>query len=67
MTIILCMSACAGTTKNISDDQSAVTEISASENNETESPEENVTPEGTTMYHTEEIWCENGNYKRWWT
>ncbi len=50
MTIMFCMSACAGTTQNTSDDQGAVNEISASENNETESPEENVTPEGTTMY-----------------
>ena len=50
MTIMFCMSACAGTTKNTNDDQGAVNEISASENNETESPEENVTPEGTTMY-----------------
>ena len=50
MTIMFCMSACAGTTKNTSDDQGAVNEISASENNETESPKENVTPEGTTMY-----------------
>ena len=50
MTIMFCMSACAGTTKNTSDDPGAVNEISASENNETESPEENVTPEGTTMY-----------------
>ncbi len=50
MTIMFCMSACAGTTKNTSSDLGAVTEISASENNETESPEENVTPEGTTMY-----------------
>ena len=50
MTIMFCMSACAGTTKNTSDDQGAVNEILASENNETESPEENVTPEGTTMY-----------------
>ena len=50
MTIMFCMSACAGTIKNTSDDQGAVNEISASENNETESPEENVTPEGTTMY-----------------
>ena len=50
MTIMFCMSACAGTTKNTSDDQGAVNEISASENNETESPEENVTPEGTTMH-----------------
>ena len=50
MTIMFCMSACAGTTKNTSSDLGAVTEISASENNETESLEENVTPEGTTMY-----------------
>lgn len=50
MTIMFCMSACAVTTKNTSDDQGAVNEISASENNETESPEEIVTPEGTTMY-----------------
>ena len=50
MTIMFCMSACAGTTKNTSLDLGAVNEISASENNETESPEENVTPEGTTMY-----------------
>ena len=50
MTIMFCMSACAGTTKNTNSDLGAVTEISASENNETESPEENVTPEGTTMY-----------------
>ncbi len=32
MTIMFCMSACAGTTKNTSDDQGAVNEISASEN-----------------------------------
>jgi hypothetical protein len=44
------MSACAGTTKNTSSDLGAVTEISASENNETESPEENVMSEGTAMY-----------------
>lgn len=50
MTIMSCMSACAGTTKNTSSDLGAVTEISASENNETESPEENVTLEETTMY-----------------
>ncbi len=63
MTIMFCMSACAGTTKNTSSDLGAVTEISASEYNETESPEENVMSEGTAMYHTEEIWCENGNKK----
>ena len=50
MTIMFCMSACAGTTKNTSYDQGAVTEISASENNETESPEENVMSEATAMY-----------------
>lgn len=50
MTIMFCMSACAGTSKNTSDDQGAVNEISASENIEAESTEENVTPEGTTMY-----------------
>lgn len=50
MTIMFCMSACAGTTKNTSSDLGAVTEISASENNETESPEENVMSEGTAMY-----------------
>ena len=49
MTIMFCMSACAGTTKNTSSDLGAVTEISASENNETESPEENVMSEGTAM------------------
>ena len=63
MTIMFCMSACAGTTKNTSSDLGAVTEISASEYNETESPEENAMSEGTAMYHTEEIWCENGNKK----
>jgi hypothetical protein len=50
MIIMFCMSACAGTTKNTSSDLGAVTEISASENNETESPEENVMSEGTAMY-----------------
>ncbi|WP_197026461.1 cyclophilin-like fold protein [Oribacterium sp. P6A1] len=50
MTIIFCMSACAGTTKNTILDLGAVTEISASENNETESPEENVMSEGTAIY-----------------
>ena len=52
MTIMFCMSACAGTTKNTSSDLGAVTEISASEYNETESPEENVMSEGTAMYHS---------------
>lgn len=50
MTIMFCMSACAGTTKNTSSDPGAVTEISASENNETESPKENVMSEATAMY-----------------
>ena len=50
MTIMFCMSACAGTTQNTSSDLGAVTEISASENNETESPEENVMSEATAMY-----------------
>ena len=49
MTIMFCMSACAGTTKNTSDDQGAVNEISASENIERESSEENVMSEGTAM------------------
>jgi hypothetical protein len=48
------MSACAGTTKNTSSDLGAVTEISASANNETESPEENVMSEGTAMYQLAE-------------
>jgi len=52
MTIIFCMSACSGNTINSGNNQDAVTE----------SPEENVMSEGT-MYHTEEIWCENGNKK----
>ena len=63
MTIMFCMCACSGNTKNSSDNQDAVTEISASENIERESSEENVTSEGTAMYHTEEMWCENGNRK----
>ena len=52
MTIIFCMSACSGNTINSGNNQDAVTE----------SPEENVMSEGT-MYHTEEIWCENGSKK----
>ena len=63
MTIMFCMSACSGNTINSGDNQNAVTEISTSENVETESSEENVKSEGTAMYHTEEIWCENGNRK----
>ena len=55
MTIMFCMSACAGTTKNTSSDLGAVTEISASENNETESPEENVMSEGTAMYGDKDV------------
>jgi len=54
MTIMFCMSACAWTSKNTSSDLGAVTEISASENNETESPEENVMSEGTAMYQLAE-------------
>ena len=49
MTIMFCMSACAGTTKNTSLDLGAVTEISASENNETESPEEDEDIGDSTM------------------
>jgi hypothetical protein len=44
MTIIFCMSACAGNTTNSGDNQDAVTE----------SPEENVKSEGTTMYQLAE-------------
>ncbi|SKB98639.1 hypothetical protein SAMN06296386_11221 [Lachnospiraceae bacterium] len=54
MTIMFCMSACAGTTKNTSDDQGAVNEISASENIEIESSEKNVMSEGTAMYQLAE-------------
>ncbi len=63
VTIMFCMSACSGNTISSGDNQNAVTEISTSENVETESSEENVMSEGTAMYHTEEIWCENGNKK----
>ncbi|MBE5838419.1 cyclophilin-like fold protein [Butyrivibrio sp.] len=49
MTIMFCMCACSGNTKNSSDNQDAVTEISASENIERESSEENVMSEGTAM------------------
>lgn len=54
MTIMLCMSACSGNTINSGDNQNAVTEISTSENVETESSEENDEPEGDAMYHTED-------------
>ena len=54
MTIMFCMSACAVTTKNTSSDLDAVTEISTSENVETESSEENVMSEGTAMYQLAE-------------
>lgn len=54
MTIMFCMSACAVTTKNTSSDLGAVTEISASEYNETESPEENFMSEGSAMYQLAE-------------
>ncbi len=45
MTIMFCMCACSGNTKNSGDNQDAVTEISASENIERESSEENVMSE----------------------
>jgi hypothetical protein len=54
MTIMFCMCACSGNTKNSGDNQDAVTEISASENIERESSEENVMSEGTAMYQLEE-------------
>ncbi|SFT51544.1 hypothetical protein SAMN02910301_1459 [Lachnospiraceae bacterium XBD2001] len=44
--MILCMSACSDDTINSGDNQNAVTEISTSENVETESSEENDEPEG---------------------
>ena len=54
MTIMFCMSACSGNTINSGDNQNAVTEISTSENVETESSEENDEPEGTAMYQLAE-------------
>ena len=54
MTIMFCMCACSGNTKNSGDNQDAVAEISASENIEIESSEENVTSEGTAMYQLAE-------------
>ena len=52
MTIMFCMSACLGNTINSGDNQNAVTEISTSENVETESSEENDEPEGDAMIMT---------------
>lgn len=52
--MMLCMSACSGNTINSGDNQDAITEISAVENNETDSSEENVMSEGTTMYQLAE-------------
>ena len=54
MTIMFCMSACLGNTISYGDNQNAVTEISTSENVETESSEENVMSEGTAMYQLAE-------------
>ena len=54
MTIMFSMSACSGNTINSGDHQNAGTEISTSENNETESSEENVMSEGTAKYQLTE-------------
>ena len=54
MTIMFSMSACSGNTINSGDNQNAGTEISTSENNETESSEENVMSEGTAKYQLAE-------------
>ncbi len=54
MKIMFCMSACLGNTINSGDNQNAVTEISTSENVDTESSEENDEPEGDAMYHLAE-------------
>ena len=54
MTIMFCMCACSGNTKNSGDNQDVVTEISASEKNERESSEENVMSEETAMYQLAE-------------
>ena len=54
MTIMFSMSACSGNTINSGDNQNAGTEISTSENAETESSEENVMPEGTAKYQQAE-------------
>ena len=54
MTIMFSISACSGNTINSGDNQNAATEISTSENAETESSEENVKSEGTAMYQMAE-------------
>ena len=54
MTIMFSMSACTGNTINSGDNQNAGTEISTSENAETESSEENVMSEGTAKYQLPE-------------
>ena len=54
MTIMFSISACSGNTINSGDNQNAVTEISTSENAETESSEENVKSEGTAKYQLTE-------------
>lgn len=54
MTIIFCMSACSGNTITSGDNQNAVTEISTSENAETESSEENVMSEESAKYQLAE-------------
>ena len=54
MTIMFSMSACSGNTINSGDNQNAGTEISTSENAETESSGENVMSEGTAKYQLAE-------------
>ena len=54
MTIMFSMSACSGNAKNSGDNQKAGTEISTSENAETESSGENVMSEGTAKYQLTE-------------
>ena len=54
MTIMFSMSACSGNTINSGDNQNAGTEISTSENAETESSGENVMSEGTAKYQLTE-------------
>lgn len=54
MTIMFCMSACSGNTINSGDNQNAGTEISTSENAETESSEENVMSKGSAKYQLAE-------------
>lgn len=54
MTIMFSMSACSGNTINSGDNQNSGTEISTSENAETESSGENVMSEGTAKYQLTE-------------